>query len=434
MSKNNLKNGSPFDISLNLNVRGMPVSATLAINELSNKLKKEGRKVYKLGLGQSPFPVPRAVVEELQANAYQKDYLPVKGLQSLRESVAGYHSRRNDIQCDAESVLIGPGSKELMFLLQFVYYGDLVIPTPSWVSYPPQAKIIGRQIVWIETKESNKWRFLPEDLHKICKSDPERPRIVILNYPSNPTGVTYSVDELKELAKVARKYHVILLSDEIYGELHFTGQHVSISRFYPEGTILSGGLSKWCGAGGWRLGTFTFPKTLGWLMEAMASVASETFTSTSAPIQYAAVRAFEGTIGMERYLWNSRRILKRVGYTIRAMFESKNILSPQPDGAFYLFCNFEKVRTKLESKNIFNSLQLTTKLLEDTGVALLPGSVFGRPNRELTTRLSYVDFDGTRAIAAAETTAPEKELPDDFAQIYCEHVLDAVQLICKWVD
>lgn len=434
MSKNNFKNGFPFDISLNLNVRGMPLSATLSINEISNKLKAEGKKIYKLGLGQSPFPVPRTVVEELQANAHQKEYLPVKGLQSLREAVADYHSRRNDIHCDSESVLIGPGSKELMFLLQFVYYGDLVIPTPSWVSYAPQAKIIGRNIVWIETKESHKWLLQPEELHKICKSDPDRPRIVILNYPSNPTGVSYSSDELKELARVARKYHVILLSDEIYGELNFTGKHCSISRFYPEGTIISGGLSKWCGAGGWRLGTFTFPKSLTWLMEAMASVASETFTSTSAPIQYAAVRAFKGGIGMERYLWNSRKILKGLGYTIHATLSSKKITSPKPDGAFYLLCNFEKVRNKLKSKNIVTSSQLSTKLLEETGVALLPGAVFGRPENELTARLSYVDFDGTRAIAAAETIPPEKDLPKDFVQMYCGHVIEAVELICKWVE
>ncbi len=423
-----------FDISLNLNVRGMPLSATLAINELSNKLKKEGKKVYKLGLGQSPFPVPRTIVEELQANAHQKDYQPVKGLQSLREAVADYHSRRNDIICDAESVLIGPGSKELMFLLQFCFYGDLVIPTPSWVSYAPQAKIIGHQIVWIETKESNNWKLLPKDLHKICKGDSNRPRILVLNYPSNPMGVTYAAEELFEIAKVAKQYQVILLSDEIYGELHFEGKHISISRFYPEGTILSGGLSKWCGAGGWRLGTFTFPKTLTWLMDAMASVASETFTSTSAPIQYAAVRAFRQGIVMERYLWNSRKILKKLGNEIHAMLAAKKITSPSPEGAFYLFINFSKVRNKVESKNIFTSKELTTKLLEDTGVALLPGSVFGRPENELTARLSYVDFDGVRALAAAETIPLEKELPEDFVKIYCGRILEAVQLICSWVD
>jgi len=148
-----MQNNNSFDLSLNLNVRGMPLSATLHINELSNKLKQQGKKVYKFGLGQSPFPVPKPVVDELRTNAFQKDYLEVKGLKPLREAVADYHSRRNEIQRSAENVLIGPGSKELMFLLQFVYYGELVIPTPSWVSYAPQAKIIGRQVAWIKTKE-----------------------------------------------------------------------------------------------------------------------------------------------------------------------------------------------------------------------------------------------------------------------------------------
>lgn len=151
MSKNNNTDKNQFDISLNLNVRGAPLSATLLINEISNKLISEGRKVYKLGLGQSPFPVPQMVVDELKVNAHQKDYLPVKGLKQLRQAVADYHSRRNDIRRNAENVLIGPGSKELMFLLQFVYYGDLVIPTPSWVSYAPQAKFIGRNIDWLNT-------------------------------------------------------------------------------------------------------------------------------------------------------------------------------------------------------------------------------------------------------------------------------------------
>jgi aspartate aminotransferase len=132
------------------------------------------------------------------------------------------------------------------------------------------------------------------ELAVLAKEDPGRPRIVILNYPSNPTGTTYQTGRLKLLGKVARQHRVILLSDEIYGELHYQGRHVSVARFYPEGTIISSGLSKWCGAGGWRLGTFTFPPSLNWLLEAMAAVASETYTSTSTPVQYSAVRAFRG--------------------------------------------------------------------------------------------------------------------------------------------
>ncbi|GIK59385.1 MAG: aminotransferase class I/II-fold pyridoxal phosphate-dependent enzyme [Ignavibacteriota bacterium] len=422
-----------FDLSLNLNVRGMSLSATLYINELSNKLKEQGTKIYRFGLGYSPFPVPQIVVEELRANAFQKDYQQVKGLLSLREAVADYHSRRNDLQCNAENILIGPGSKELMFLLQFVYYGDILIPTPSWVSYAPQAKIIGRQIVWINKKENHRWRLLPDDLHRICMSDPSRPRLVILNYPSNPTGVTYRKEELEELASVARKFRVIVLSDEIYGELDFSGTHTSIARFYPEGTIISGGLSKWCGAGGWRLGTFTFPDSLKNLIDTMAAVASETFTATSAPIQYAAVKAFKGGIEIERYLWNARKILKALGEKIRGVLTSADIVCPEPDGAFYLFCNFNNYADKLRAKNIFTSAEMTTKLLEETGVAILPGSVFGRPESEFTARLAYVDFDGSRALAAAETFSPEDQITDEFLTIYCSPIIDGVEKIAAWI-
>jgi aspartate aminotransferase len=430
MSKNNKNN---FDISLNLNVRGSSLSATLLINEISNKLINEGRKVYKLGLGQSPFPVPQIVVDELKANAHQKDYLPVKGLLELRKAVADYHSRRNDIRRNAENVLIGPGSKELMFLLQFVYYGDIVIPTPSWVSYAPQAKYIGRNVDWINTCEKNTCKLVPQDIENLCKEDPDRPRIIILNYPSNPTGTTYSVSELKELARIAKKYRIVLLSDEIYGELNFEGKHVSIAKFYPEGTIISSGLSKWCGAGGWRLGTFNFPPSLSWLLEAMASVASETFTSTSTPIQYAAVCAFRGGLSIERYLWNSRKVLKSLGLYIHRKLDEVGITSARPEGGFYLFCNFKKHAAKLKKKGIENSLELSQKLLEETGVAVLPGSVFGRPPEELTARIAYVDFDGAKVLAAVEMLPPHESVDDSFLLAHCSHLLEGVSTLCKWI-
>jgi len=433
LSKNNNNGKNYFDISLNLNVRGASLSATLLINEISNKLISEGRKVYKLGLGQSPFPVPQMVVDELKVNAHQKNYLPVKGLYELRAAVADYHSRRNNIRRNAENVLIGPGSKELMFLLQFVYYGDLVIPTPSWVSYAPQAKFIGRNVEWLNTTEKNKWRIAPKDLENLCKRDPEKPRLAILNYPSNPTGATYSVRELQELAEVAKKYRIILLSDEIYGELIFDGKHISTAKFYPEGTIISSGLSKWCGAGGWRLGTFTFPTSLNWLLEAMSAMASETFTSTSAPIQYAAVSAFRGGISIERYLNNARKVLKSLGLSIHKKLDRAGIHAPKPEGGFYLFCNFNKYAPRLKKIGIATNSQLVQKLLEDTGVALLPGSVFGRPENELTARLAYVDFDGAKALAAAEVLPPYKMPDDDFLNTNCSHITEAVDLICKWV-
>lgn len=419
-------------VNLNLNVRGLTPSATLAINERSAQLQQEGHQVFRLGLGQSPFPVPRSVVEALRANAHQKDYLPVKGLLQLRDAVADYNYRAHRISCAGGDVLVGPGSKELMFLLQLVYYGDLVIPTPSWVSYAPQAQILGRRVCWLPTHATGEWRLMPKELEELAEKDPDRPRIVILNYPSNPTGGTYQLDKLKGLARVARRFRMILLSDEIYGELHHKGQHVSIARFYPEGTIVSSGLSKWCGAGGWRLGTFTFPRSLRWLLDAMAAVASETYTSTSAPIQYAAVRAFHGGTDIEEHLWLSRRILRSLGRELVEKLAVVGVGTVPPRGGFYLFPDFTPLSEALQARGITTSLQLCERLLDETGVALLPGACFGRPPEELTARLAYVDFDGARALTAARS-AGERALRTEFLERYCGHVLQGVDLLCEWL-
>lgn len=423
-----------LDVHLNLNVRGMPPSATLAINERSNRLKEKGKDVYKFGLGQSPFPVPEIVVEELRANAHQKDYLPVKGLLPLREAVVGYLSKTQGLSRNANDVLVGPGSKELMFILQLVYYGDLVIPRPSWVSYAPQANIIGRKVTWVTTKKENDWRLTPEELDRICSGDSGKPRIVILNYPSNPTGSTYPQDDLKELARVARRHRVVLLSDEIYGELHHKGQHVSIARFYSEGTIVSGGLSKWCGAGGWRLGVFTFPKDLKWLQDAMAAVASETYTSVSAPIQYAGVVAYKGDKTIDNYLLQSRRILGSLGRYCARRLEEANIEVAAPKGAFYLFLDFGRHQEKLRERGIDANDDLCERLLDEQGVAVLPGMDFGHRRDVLTARLSYVDFDGSRALKAAEAVPRDQPLGEEFLKTNCPRVVKGIDLICEWVE
>jgi len=417
---------------LNLNVRGLGLSATLAINERSAALQREGREVFKLGLGQSPFPVPEPVLNELRANAHQKDYLPVKGLRTLRDAVANYHRLGEGIDYTGKDVLVGPGSKELMFLLQLVYYGDLVIPTPSWVSYAPQAQILGRHIHWLPTRRKSGWRIGAQDLEALCRADPDRPRLLILNYPNNPSGTTYEAAELKALAEVARRYRVVVLSDEIYGETHFLGRHVSLARYYPEGTIISGGLSKWCGAGGWRLGTFTFPPDLHWLLDAMAAVASETYTSVSAPIQYAAVRAFGGGLEIERYLQQSRRILRAVGMMLGERLQEVGVRAATPKGGFYLFADFSPVRKLLRGRAVHSSVALCERLLGDAGVAILPGVAFGRPLEELTARIAFVDFDGARALVAAEATPADQPLDGEFLERYCVNVVRAAEALANW--
>ena len=136
---------------LNPNVIGLKESPTLRINQHCKELAAKGKHIYKLGLGQSPFPVPEPVVNALRLYAPQKDYLHVQGLPELRKTVAEFHRKKDGVYILPENVIIGPGSKELLFLLQMVFEGEVIIPSPSWVSYLPQAKIIGNTIHIIQT-------------------------------------------------------------------------------------------------------------------------------------------------------------------------------------------------------------------------------------------------------------------------------------------
>ncbi|MDX1633582.1 MAG: aminotransferase class I/II-fold pyridoxal phosphate-dependent enzyme [Marinobacter sp.] len=419
--------------AINLNVRGIQPSATLRINELSNQLRAEGRDIIKLGLGQSPFPVPDRVVAALQTHAHEKDYLPVKGLKTLREAIAGYIGRSERMRCSWEDVLIGPGSKELLFIMQLAYYGDLLIPRPSWVSYAPQARIIGRSVHWLPTHAENNWQLTAEELDIVCRDDPSRPRILILNYPSNPTGCTYTDDQLLAIANVARKYRLILLSDEIYGEVHFEGRHKSIARYYPEGTIISTGLSKWAGAGGWRLGTFIFPRELRPLQDAMAIIASETYTATSAPIQHAAIAAFNGGDDLDEYLKQSRRVLKVVGEYLHRRLTEMEVATQKPEGAFYLFPDFSAYRDALAKRDIKTSPALCKSLLEDIGVAILPASDFGFVPDQLSARLAFVDFDGAEALRLAAQDYGDQALDDGFIDQACPRLKLAMDKLESWL-
>ena len=138
-------------------VKGLEPSSTLKINEISKELEHKGKKIFKFGFGQSPFQIPVDIINELKNNAHQNKYLPMQGLKELRDTIAKYISIRKDYDYKSENVIVGPGSKELMFLLHVLFDGDIILPAPSWVSYAPQA-ILGRnKIKWIQTKRENNW-------------------------------------------------------------------------------------------------------------------------------------------------------------------------------------------------------------------------------------------------------------------------------------
>ena len=206
-------------------------SATLAINEESNRLKKDGKKIYKFGFGQSPFPIPESVVSVLKTNAAKHTYLPIQGLEELRSTIANYLNKNNNNDFKKEDIVIGPGTKELMFLTQIVFQGEVLLPAPSWVSYYPQAVIAKNKVHWIQTTSNSNWFPTAEQLEGKIKSIKNKNLLLFINSPNNPSGTI--CENLKEIAEIARKYKLIILSDEIYSELTF-GDKCLFPIFIPK--------------------------------------------------------------------------------------------------------------------------------------------------------------------------------------------------------
>ena len=393
-------------------------SATLVINEKSKELTLQGKKVYRFGFGQSPFPVPEKVVSTLKENAEKKDYLPMQGLPKLREAISIYLNKKIDGSFSKEDIIITPGSKEGMFLMHLAFNGEIILPAPSWVSYAPQAHIASNKLHWIQTSANNNWFPTAKELEKKIKSIKNKNIILILNSPNNPSGTT--CNNLKELGMVAKKYNIIILSDEIYTDLKFDKKYESISKYYPEGTCVTGGLSKWCGAGGWRLGFFAAPKKLKMLMDNLKVLASETFSTVNSPVQHAAVEAYQGNY--DGYKSKTTNILQAVGMYVYEKLRSNKVLINQPQGGFYLMPEFINKKYKTSS-------DLCVAVLKETGVALLPGSAFGfRPNKMLA-RLSFTDFDGGSFL---KNISSSRKISKSDVEKYAPNVVAGVNILSNW--
>ena len=401
-------------------VKDLKPSSTLAINEASKKLEDEGKKIFKFGFGQSPFKVPEDVVEELKNNAYQNKYLPMQGLSELRQSVAKYTSKKKNYEYNSENVIIGPGSKELMFLLHVIFDGEIILPAPSWVSYAPQA-ILGRnKIKILQTKRENNWFPTAQEIEEVILKDKNKNYLLFLNSPNNPSGQV--CENLEEISNVTNKYNLIILSDEIYSELSFTKNYKSISNFCPEKTIISTGLSKWCGAGGWRLGYFIIPKGLNNIKKMINVLASETFSAVSAPIQYAAIKAYENN--HSNYINKSKNILKAVGNYVYLNLKSNKILINEPQGGFYLMPEFLNSKFKTSS-------EMCENILKETGVALLPGSDFGFYESKMLARLSFTDFDGEKFMNSIEE---DQSIDFDIIKKLAPKIVEGVDNLKKWSE
>ena len=401
-------------------VKNLEPSSTLKINEISKELEKSGKEIFKFGFGQSPFAIPTNIVDALRDNASHNKYLPMQGLQNLREVIARFISTKKKYEYKSENIIIGPGTKELMFLLQILFDGEILLPAPSWVSYHPQATLGRNKVHWIQTKRENNWFPTANDIEKIILKNKEKNYLLFLNSPNNPSGQV--CNNLEEISALANKYNILILSDEIYSELTFENNFKSISNFCPEKTIISDGLSKWCAAGGWRLGYFVIPKSLNLLRDKMKVLASETFSSVSSPIQYAAIKAYNSD--HKTYLTKAKKILKGVGDYVYENLKSNNTIINKSQGGFYLMPEFI-------NKDFSNSSEMCDDILKKTGVALLPGSDFGLLQEKMIARLSFTDFDGVKFMQNIEVnTKIDETLLSEFAP----KIVNGTKRLKGWVE
>ena len=418
-------------ITVKNNLKQIPHSQTLWINEICDDLLAQGRDVIKFGFGESPFSPPEWMTQELINQANDTRYLPVQGLKSLQEACKKFHHYFQGLDLSEHETFIAPGSKLLLYACQAAFReASILIPAPAWVSYYPQAELCGHESVIIHCNAKERWRVTPEKLELACLKAKHR-KILILNYPGNPDGLSYTQDELDSLATVAKKHNVLIMADEIYNLLNHRNQSPSILNSYPEGCIMTSGLSKCCGAGGWRLGIAFIPKALGSdFIQTLKGIASETYSCTSSPIQHAAIAAYQHPEKLASYFKSQQKILGHIGSYIAERLNQCHIQTHTPEGGFYVYPDFEAHRETLKKKNIFNAETLCQVLLKETGVALLPGSAFNQDPSVLSCRLAYVDFDGDNCL---------KQFPHD--AIYsrdallkaCPKIEDAMNRIESWL-
>ena len=419
-------------MKINQHLLKLKPSATLQVNEKVKSLRKEGKTIYHFGFGQSPFPIYHEIVQGLKDHAQNNHYLAVDGLEDLREQIAEFLQKHQQVNTTKESIFIGPGSKELLYQSILIFEGHFLIPKGSWVSYIPQIKSKGGSYSILETALENDFKLTPSILKEYLLKNHNEQSILILNSPSNPTGAVYSSDEYKALAEVCREFKVIVLSDEIYSQINF--QHdfsPSISKYYPERTIVFGGLSKVFSAGGYRLGFMALPVEFQHLSQVYRSLFSETFSCVASPVQYAAVKAYEYSASMKTYVADSAKILLAVSSFIYDSLTQYKVNCTKAEGAFYMMIGFDQFSEKIHRLGINTSQELAMYLLENYQVALLPGSDFGFDETEFYFRLAFVDFQGEKVLKAFQK---EGSIDHSFIQKECASIYKGTQRLIDFID
>ncbi|XP_035827722.1 aspartate aminotransferase [Aplysia californica] len=430
-------NGASLDhVRPDLVKAGYGGASNLAFNEQIKKLIAQGETIYHFGFGQAPFPVLEVATEALKKHAGQNAYLAVNGIPQLREAICKFHEHFDGLTFDPEDVIVGPGSKELILLLMTIFDGDIVVNSPSWTTYKPQAMLAQHRCHVIDSREEDGWRVTPEGLKEVIQNNNvSEYKLLIMTNPCNPTSTCYTAEQLKELTKVFREHNVYVLSDEIYARLHYDGQHQCLAKFYPEGTILSTGLSKWASAGGWRLGYNIFPPQLRSLLSIVRSAGSHSYSCAPAPMQYAFAEAFDNIPACTEYIQHTTRVMKSVGQFCARELRTVGVTVVEPTAGYYMFPNFEVIRPALAARGVHTGDQMCALMLKEAKVAVLAGGpAHLRPVEELTVRLCFVNFDGAPGLAESRRRGLEEGLGDVFVKEFCTPVYEGITALKTWVN
>ena len=391
------------------------LSPTLAMNEAVRLRQARGERVVHLGFGEAGLPVHPLLRAALERSSGANAYGTVAGSTALRTSVAGYYARRG-LETEQEQVLVGPGSKALLYALLMVLDGDLVLPRPAWVSYVPQAVLAGKEVLRVDIPTEAGGVPDPAmlgDSIALARKRGLDPRILLLTHPDNPTGTFASTDLLTAVLGIAREHGLTVISDEIYAELaHAPDEFVSAATIDPDNVVVTGGLSKSHALGGWRVGVLrTPPNAEGHrLIDGLKSVASEVWSCLPAPMDAAAVVAYDEPPELAEFVRAARDLHRTVSQAAFEVVAGAGLACRPPTAAFYLYPDFAPMRDRLAELGISTSVGLADHLLEQLAVAVLPGAAFGDETAlraRLATSLLYGETEDERweALSAGRDAA-----------------------------
>ncbi|MDW7667968.1 MAG: aminotransferase class I/II-fold pyridoxal phosphate-dependent enzyme [Bacillota bacterium] len=393
---------------------------------------------YQLALGQSPFFVPEIIQKSLANNTGAGYYSESDGIMELREKIAVFNKKYFDLDIDTSRIIVGPGTKTLLFMIFSIVNAKLIIPTPSWIGYSPLLDFLKKDHVRFPLSSDNNYKIDPDELSTFLTKHDDR-HMLLINNPNNPTGAVYSDQELKNIVDICRKNNTLILSDEIYALTTYDfNRFTSVSKLYPEGTFVTNGLSKDRSAGGYRLGTCILPKQEDTeLRDAFVKLAASLYSNVSTPVQLAAVTAYEGNSEIEEYFNITRKIHKLIGLAIRDKCNDIDGLSASvPEGGFYFILDFNEYSEKLINNGIKNSNQLSKALLAHPyHVATVTGDSILVDSDNFVARIAFVDYDGKEAYEDFIHNHPSKDHEiERFINKHAGHMLEGIDQIEKFLE